>query len=53
VGHVACMGENSDAYETLVIIREGRGHLEHRVWMGNRVQTGFIWLRIGTGGVFL
>jgi hypothetical protein len=64
-GHVARMGERRSAYRALVGKPEGRrplGRPRHRwgiilKWIFERlgvgVQTGLIWLRIGTGGGLL
>jgi hypothetical protein len=59
VGHVARMGERRDAYRALVGKPEGRRPLERpKIKMDFRevvwgVETGSIWLRIGTGGGLL
>jgi hypothetical protein len=64
-GHVARMGERRGAYRALVGKPEGRRILgrPRRRWENNikmdlrevgwGAQTGFIWLRIGTGGGLL
>jgi hypothetical protein len=63
-GHVACMGEGRNVYRVLVGRPEGKSPLEspRRRWedgikMDLReiswVWSGFIWLRIGTGGGLL
>ena len=61
-GHVACMGEWRGVYRILVVKPEGKNHLgdpgvDGRIilrWIFWKydvgVWTGWIWLRIGTGG---
>jgi hypothetical protein len=63
--HVARVGEETKVYKVLVVKPEGKRPLgrprcrwEHRITMdlretGWRVWSGFIWLRIGTGGGLL
>lgn len=58
-GHVACMGENREAYR--ILVGEPERKIRHR-WednvemelkdVGCRVWTEFIWLKIGTNGSF-
>jgi hypothetical protein len=64
-GHVARMGEEREAYKVLVGKPEGKRPLERprRRWQGGirmdvreiswGVWTGFVWLRIETGGELL
>jgi hypothetical protein len=58
MGHVARMGKMRHAYNIFVGKHEGRDHsedlgVEDLGEMGRKLWTGFIWLRMETGGGIL